>query len=225
MKKIILIIILLLSTIKVEAKTYYSNYSDYQLVDQKLEESDTLKLKIEEKYLIYKETKTEAFYPSYTKIENMNKTSETKIVVSDWLDEKPEELKDRKVIKQELYEYQDLKKIRFIIIKNIDNNFYFNEIRIFNKAIRLDYKVLETETNEILIDLGENVEIDDLAMMYYVHIDKNTTINFDIKLLGEEKNNIYAKTNILSHLSTNNGNNFSYLVDVDHFKLVEPLYD
>ena len=46
----------------------------------------------------------------------MTKTNETKVEVSDWLDEKPNELIGRNIIEKGLYEYQNMKKIKKTII-------------------------------------------------------------------------------------------------------------
>ena len=144
MKKIVLLIILVLFAINVNAKTYYSDYSEYKLVYEKVEKSDVVDLKIEEKYLIYKENKTEAFYPSYMEIEDMVKTEETKIVTSSWLDEKPNELVGRNIVEKQFYEYQNMKKIRYLKLSDLINskdNLHFTELTIFNKTKKLDYEV------------------------------------------------------------------------------------
>ena len=105
MKKIFLLLFGFIFTVNVSAKTYYSDYSQFELSDIKVEKSDIVDTKVEEKYLIYKENKIQAFYPSYMEITDMAKTDETKIEVSNWLDEKPKELIGRNIIEKQVYEY------------------------------------------------------------------------------------------------------------------------
>lgn len=247
MKKIVLFIILVFLTINVNAKTYYSDYSEYKLVDEKVEKSDIFDVKIEEKYLIYKEDKTEAFYPSYMEIEDMVKTDETKIVTSSWLDEKPNELIGRNIIEKIVYEYQNMKKIRYLKLTGLINskdNLHFTELNIFNKTKKLDYEIKSNiegiekikdsdltnyvvldKNDEIIIDLKENVDITDLAIMYHFHITETSDIYFTMELYGEEFENIYAKRTIYSPVNINQFEYPSYLIDEDHFNLENPLYE
>lgn len=247
MKKIMLFLILVLTTIQVKAQVYYSDYKGYEKVEEKVEESDTVKLKIEDRYLVFKESKIEAFYPRYMEINDMIKTNETKIVESSWLDERPNELIGRNIITGNLYEYQNMKKIRYIKFNELTNTkskFYFSEIRIYNEAERLDYKILTDKKNiniikdddlhnfigfdedeELVIDLKENVDITDLRLMVHIYIVDDSDINFKINILGEERQNIYAWTNIHSSLTLEENREASYLIDQDHFKLQDPVYN
>lgn len=247
MKKIVLLIMLVLFTMNVNAKTYYSDYSQYKLVDKKVEKTDTIDVKIEKKYLIYKENKTEAFYPSYMEIEDMIKTGETKIVTSSWLDEKPNELIGRTIIEKNLYEYQNMKKIRYLKLTNLVNSkdyLHLTELSIFNGATKLDYEIKSNlkdinnikdndltnyaildEEDEIIIDLKENIDITDLAMMYHFHITTTSDIYFTMELYGEEFENVYARRTIYSPVNINDFEYPSYLIDEDHFNIENPLYD
>lgn len=246
MRKLFLFLIILFSFIKVEAKVYYSEYSDYEEVLEKVEETDLLKTKTEEKYLIYKEDITETFYPSYTEVTDMIKTDETKIVSSEWLDSEPSQLPDKNIIKQQLYEYESMKSIRYIKLSSLINTkstFDLSEIRILKKGKLIDFDVIGdkdydilkdknynnfisfNKDEEIIIDLKQNIKIEDLMMTYHIHIKDTSDIYFTLSLMGEEKENIYASATIYSILDTINGNDFSYLIFKDHFDLVNPLYD
>lgn len=247
MKKIALFLLIILYGFQIKAKTYYSNYSNFMMVEDKIEETDLVKLKIEEKYLVYKEETLEEFYPSYMKIDDMTKTSEEKIITSDWLDSKPEILPDRKIIEKELYEYQDMKKIRYIKLTDLINSsstFDISEIKIYKKGERVNYDALSdikdiskikddlinnfisfNKNDEILIDLKEDIDITDLNVMYHIHIKDSASISFTINLLGQEKEKIYAKSIIKSNLNIENGTEFSYLIGKDHFKLNDPVYE
>jgi len=247
MKKIILFIILSLLTINVNAKTYYSDYSEYKLVDEKVEKSDVVDVKIEEKYLIYKENKTEAFYPGYMEIEDMVKTEETKIVSSSWLDEKPNELIGRNIIEKQFYEYQNMKKIRYLKFEDLINSksdFDFAELIVINGLEQIDYDIkssnptitnmkdgnLETystlsKDDEIIIDLKQDIDINNLKLGIHVHIDYTSDIYFTMELYGEEFENVYAKRKIYSPVNVNEFSYPMYLIDKDHFNLENPLYD
>jgi len=247
MKKLFLLFFGLILTVNVSAKTYYSDYSEYKLSDIKIEESDIVDTKVEVKYLMYKENKIETFYPSYIEINDMTKTNETKIETSDWLDEKPNELIGRNIIEKQFYEYQDIKKIRYVKISNLINtktNFDFAELIILNGLEKIDYDIksdyedinkikdsdLESyvtfsKDDEIIIDLKQGVYIHNLKLGFHVHIDYTSDIYFTIELFGEEFENVYAERTIFSPLNTLEDNHAMYLIDEAHFNLVNPLYE
>lgn len=248
MKKIILLVSLLslLNTVKVQAKVYYSDYSEYKQTMEKMEETDLLKVKTETKYLLFKEKRIEKLYPDYMEIKDMIKTDEKELVTSDWLDEKPEELPNRKIIEQKLYEYQNMKKIRYIKInkfKNIKSTFDVAEIQIYSKDNQIDYDIISNISNisilkdnnlekfisfskndEILIDLNDGVDIYDLKIMFNLHTDSNTDVEISIELLGEEEN-VYAKTTLVSSLKITDTNYCSILLNKDHFRIYNPVYE
>jgi len=247
MKKLFLLFFGLVFTVNISAKTYYSDYSEYELSDIKVEKSDIVDTKVENKYLIYKENKTETFYPSYMEIDDMVKTNETKIEISNWLEEKPNELIGRNIIKKQFYEYQDIKKIRYVKISNLINsktNFDFSELIIINGLETVDYDIktdyeginkikdndLESYTafsknDEIIIDLKQEVYIHDLKFGVHVHIDYTSDIYFTIELFGEEFENTYAQKTIYSPLNIIEDNYAMYLIKEEHFNLVNPLYE
>lgn len=246
MKKIILFIMSFLFVANVNAKTYYSDYGEYKSIEEKVEKSDIVDLKTEEKYLIYKESKTEAFYPSYMEIDDMVKTDETKIVTSPWLDEKPNKLIGRNIIERELYEYQNMKKIRYIKITNMINEsglFEFSEFIAINNLGKVEYDIVGSneeinkirdadlttyvplESNaEVIIDLKDPIDINDLKIGFHVHITKNTDIYYTLELYGEEFKNIYAEKSIHSSVGVDEDNNAFYFIDKSYFDLVSPLY-
>lgn len=247
MKKIFLLLFGLIYAVNVDAKTYYSDYTEFKESDIKIEKSDIVDTKVEEKYLIYKENKIEAFYPSYMEITDMNKLDETKIETSNWLDEKPQELIGRNIITKELYEYQNMKKIRYIKLTDLINekeNIDLTEVRIYNKTTRLNYDIkndienidiikdddltnyitLDNDT-EIIIDLKENVDINDLTVTVHFHINQDTKLYFTINLYGEEFENIYAQRKLISSVETWYAEYPFYSSNKAHFKLVEPLYE
>ena len=144
MKKIFVFLFSFFITLNVNAKTYYSEYSDFKIVDKMPEKSDIVDLQIEKKYLIYKENKTTAFYPSYMNIDNMNKTSETKIEESSWLDNKPSEMKGRQIISKRFYEYQNMKKIKYIKLNNLvgtNTKVALSEILLLNDKDKIDCEI------------------------------------------------------------------------------------
>ena len=177
----------------------------------------------------------------------MVKTEETKIVTSSWLDEKPNELVGRNIVEKQFYEYQNMKKIRYLKLSDLINskdNLHFTELTIFNKTKKLDYEVKSdidgikkikdsdltnyatlNKNDEIIIDLKEDVDITDLAMMYHFHITTTSDIYFTMSLYGEEFENVYAKRTIYSPVNINHFEYPSYLIDEDHFNLENPLYE
>lgn len=247
MKKIILFLFALVITLKVNAKTYYSDYSEYKQVDEPIEKSDIFDLKVEEKYLLYKENKIEAFYPSYMEIDDMTKTDETKIEVSSWLDEKPNELIGRNIIEKELYEYQNMKKIKHLKISNLINDegiFQFAELIIMNGSEKIEYDI-KTEIEEIekikdadlttyvelsndieiIIELSEEVYINDLKMGFHVHIEEDADIYYNISFYGEEFESIYASKTTHSSVNVNSDNNAFYFIKGTNLTLNNPLYE
>ena len=244
MKKIILFIFILFNAIIVNAKTYYGPYSEYKQVDKLEEESDILDFKVEKKYLIYKENITTAYYPSYMEITDMDKTDETKSEVSDWLDDKPQELVGRNIIEGYVYEYQDLKDVRYLKLTGLkinDGLFGLKELKITNNGYKVDYEIMTKldgiekikdnnlnnyalfpEESEVWIDFKENIDIKNLLMTFHIHTTYETPIYFTMELLGEECENVYVKRNVYMYPST-----FSPVVPVDSnfFNLlVNPLY-
>lgn len=206
MKKLFLLFFGLTLTVNVQAKTYYSKYTEFKESDIKIEESDIVKTKTEDKYLIYKENKIEAFYPSYMEIEDMTKTNETKIEVSDWLDEKPNELIGRNIIEKGLYEYQNMKKIKYIKINN--KKISISELNILNGSKKIEYEIKEG----IIIELKEEIDINDLKIELHI---KNTETPYKLELYGEEFKNVYAYAL----------NNSLEYIDKEYFELESPLYE
>lgn len=247
MKKIMLFLIILMVVLNVEAKTYYGKYSEYKETLEKYEKSDIIDFKVEEKYLLYKENKTVAFYPSYMEIEDMSKTGETKIEVSNWLDERPNELIGRNIITKELYEYQNIKKIKYLKIDNLINDkgiFQFAELIIMNGSEKIDYNIktkiediekikdadlttyVELSNDvEIIIELSEEVFINDLKMGFHVHILEDAEIYYNIGFYGEELENQYAYKHTHSSVNVNNDNNAFYYITSASFKVDNPLYE
>lgn len=247
MKKIILFILISILTIKVDAKTYYSDYSEYELVNELVEKTDIIDIKVEEKYLIYKEKKMEAFYPSYMEIKDMVKTEQTKTVVSSWLNEKPIELNGRTIIEQKLYEYQNMKKIRYLKLKYFSNSagsINFVELKIKNNTKEMDYDIKSDikdinkikdndlinyiklkESDEIIIYLKENIDINNLIIECKFWLDEDIDIAWTTELYGEEFENVYAKTINSSKVKQESDNYILYVINQSHFDLENPLYD
>lgn len=244
MKKIILFIFILFTILKVEAKTYYGPYSEYKQVDKLGEKSDILDFKVEKKYLMYKENITTSFYPAYMEITDMERTEETKIEVSDWLDDKPKELVGRNIVEGYVYEYQDLKDVRYLKLTGLkinDGLFGLKELKITNNGYKVDYDIMTKldgverikdgnfnnyaffgAADEVWIDFKENVNIKNLLMTFYIHTTYETPIYFTMELLGEECENVYVKRNLFTYPS-----NFSPVVPVDSSffnMLINPLY-
>lgn len=243
MKKLFIFLFIVLLTFKVEAKTYYSDYGEYKLSD-KNDINDLTKVKIEKRYLIFKEERVEAFYPSYMTIDNMIKTDETKVVSSEWLDEKPENLKDRKIKTKDIYEYQNMKKIRYITFKSFSANFSLSEIKVYdqNKEIDYDFKyndniVSITKDNNyetfayfnsddnIVVDLKKEISIEDLRLEFSVYTCNNIMANFNVSLLGSDNNQIYALKNIEEELNIKSGFNFFYEIVENSFEPVNPMFE
>lgn len=241
MKKIILFLFCLFLSGVVEAKVYYSEYGDYELSETLVEESDVVKVKVENKYLLFKETVKEMFYPSHILVEDMENTGEVKTLKSEWLKNRPEEQENRKIIEQVIYEYKDLKKIRYIKINNIINN-SVSEIAIYEKANRIDYQastksqtnvdiinnkntkdyITLEESDEIIIDLKREVNINDLNILFSTYAPNQDYFYFRINLLGEENEAVYAFKETKSALESNYG---SYYTVSSHFRLKDPVYE
>lgn len=241
MKKIILFLFCLFLFNKVEAKIYYSDYSAFVQTENLLEESDLVKVKTEDRYLLFKETTKEIFYPSNMEVEDMEKTNEIKIDKSDWLKEKPEAKENRKIIEKEIYEYKDLKKIRYIKVNNIINS-SVSEIAIYEKANRILYDAKTTsQTNvdvinnrntkdyvtlkaddEIIIDLKKEIDINDLNILFSVYTPNQDYLYFTINLLGNENEEVYAFKQTKSALENDYG---SYYSVSSHFRLKNPVYE
>ena len=244
MKKIILLIFILFTILKVEAKTYYGPYSEYKQVDELGEKSDIMDFKVEKKYLIYKENITTAYYPAYMEITDMDKTEETKLEVSDWLDDKPKELVGRNIIEGYVYEYRDLKDVRYLKLTGLrinDGLFGLRELKITNNGYKVDYEIMTKLDNvekikdddlnnhasfgaadEVWIDFKENIDIKNLLMTFYIYTTYETPIYFTMELLGEECENVYVKRNLYTYPTT-----LSPVVPVDSNKfnlLINPLY-
>ena len=245
MKKIILFMFIFFKVLDVSAKTYYSDYGEYKEIDELGTKSDVVDYKIVDKYLIYKENKTEAFYPSYMEIEDMVKTGETKIVTSSWLDEKPDELIGRNIIEGNLYEYQNMKKIRYLKLTGLiisDGLFGLRELKIENGSKKINYEIITKldniekiqdndlnnyalfkDTDEVWIDFKESVDINNLVMTFSIYTTYETPIYFTMDLLGEECKDVYTTRNLFTYPT-----NLSPVIPITkrHFNiLVNPLYE
>lgn len=152
MKKILtglLTFFLLVNNISALSTTYYSEYSDFSSwQEEPIIENDTTKVEIERRYRWYKETMKNGDHyieeendPEYSLI---NRKDTKKTDWSDWQTTPPEEKKNREIKSKEFYEYQDMKKIRYIHLEQFhgeNNKLNITEIEVKINGNVIDYEV------------------------------------------------------------------------------------
>lgn len=134
MKKIILLILLNLLIIPVNAKTYYSSYSEYSnFTEEKMETNDLVDVQTKKVYHAY----TEEISYEYSKHnENGIKTGNTKLVIGEKTNIKPENLFEESTI------YTYLKQSDKAIIKlknNLNTSVYIKDMYINDESQDMSY--------------------------------------------------------------------------------------
>ena len=148
MKKILFIILLFLSLIKiVNAEVIYSEYNSPIEYEEEVLESDLIKVEKEERYLYYNEIKTLGDY--YIEGENptsfplIDKTDFRESEFSNWTRFLVNDKKNRVIESRKVSFYKIPEKIRYIHFYNLQGNYY--NFRIPELQIIYDGKKLEYE--------------------------------------------------------------------------------
>jgi hypothetical protein len=134
LKKIILLILLNLLIIPVNAKTYYSSYSEYSnFTEEKMESNDLVDVQTKKVYHAY----TEEISYEYSKhIENGIKTGNTKLEIGEKTNIKPENVFEENTI------YTYLKQSDKAIIKlknNLNTSVYIKDMYINDESQDMSY--------------------------------------------------------------------------------------
>lgn len=153
MKKIICLLLVLLPLSSVKAEEYYSDYTNWQVVEEipKMD-SDLLEVKEEHKYLWYtikkegnyfKEGEEHPEYPIKTDFWTFS-------TWSDWSLEKKEESLSQEQESRTIYRYQTMKPITYIRFSNM-SSIHMNEIQIYNGEEEIDFDIVEDKDNILLL--------------------------------------------------------------------------
>lgn len=215
MKRFLLIIILFLSFINVEAKTYYSPYTDYSdFQEEKIEESDIVSVKKERRYKFYQINKVIGKYLPLGKTSRLypeiDETDFYQTEFSNWLPHKPAYEINRVIETKKGYSYRDLIKTKYLQFYDLQggNGLVISELEIFNKDNKIDYQVIDQNQDfinrlkdgnyydnsnliangsKIIIDLQGEYELDDLTVKIYLYDETDTQKNIKIYYTGSEK--------------------------------------
>lgn len=166
MKKIIFILLMLIST-----NVYASEYSAFQ--EERIEETDKIEIDVERRYLFYKNViNSGGYYPVGEHLIDYPFMDENDFKYSDftiWGNQEPFDIENREVEMKTIYNYRDMKGIRYIFFTNIygpDLGVRFVEIEVYINNVRLDYRAscvncsgdFLTKINNHII-YGENSQI------------------------------------------------------------------
>ncbi|NLL44144.1 MAG: hypothetical protein GX247_00550 [Mollicutes bacterium] len=221
MKKYYLFLFLFFFLISnVKAETYYSPYTDFsEWTTTYVKEDDITIVEGERRYKWYKEGKILGDYyiegennPNFPLIdyEDFIVTS-----FSEWSKTKPEEKLNRLINERTLYEYQDMKEVRYIHLSNLQGSYgslRISEIEVYvdNNKISYSYycegcnsdfkdhinngKTIENmsyinNNGYLRIDLNNYYSIDRINLKLYLFDVGTTTKKYDIKITREKNLN------------------------------------
>jgi len=237
MKKIILILLLFILKENVYASTTYyspySNFSDYSKTE--VIESDLINV---EKQVLYSWYNTEKKMGDYY-IEGNNdldypiidKTDYISTSFSDWSAVEPDPILNRLIVVKSMYGYQDMLKIRYIHISDVEGshgNFNIPELNIYigNQKVNYDFSCEYCNTNfdkyinnsiyyennskikngrTLTIDLKNYYELSDLKITMYLYDEDDTPKKFKISVSREKENGvIYAENSFVHTFESSN---------------------
>jgi hypothetical protein len=174
-----LFIILILITTNVSAM----EYSEFQ--EEKIEKTDSIEVDIERRYLFYKNVVNNGgYYPIGEHLVDYPMMDENDYKYSDftiWGDREPYDLENREIETKTIYNYQDMKEIRYIFLTDIDgfyNGIKFIEIEIYINDQRVDYVATCTSCSVDLISkLNNQIIVGELYQQVY----RNGSIKIDLQ--------------------------------------------
>lgn len=184
----------------VGAKTYYSDYGPYSDFQQQ-EVSDGELTKVDKlvKYRYYKEVKKGDYYFD---VPEGYQTDPSNVLIkeSDWTKELPETTKNRVIEKRDVYEYWNIKKVRYLHIhqtKGPSGKLNLLELEVLRNGQKIPYEVFcdgcSTDFEKfiqngvsvehqsyledgahLIIDLKESYNFNELEMNLYLYDDINS---------------------------------------------------
>lgn len=229
MKKILITVILMFSNIIgicAKSTTYYSNYSDFEeYKNNYIEANDLINVKENNFYRYYKEEKVTG---DYGLIDEPNllfpytdPTDSIKTNYSDWSHNTPVSKAGRKIEVRDVYYYQDMEKVRYIHITNVDggnDRLTINEIVVEQNFLnQIPYTILcdgcsfgflEKVTNGKLVNdnsyiekggylrivLNDYYDLSELSIRFYVSDFTDAEKKYEIKTSREasKDSNIFS---------------------------------
>lgn len=154
MKKImmLLLLVILFQPILVDALVYETDFSDWQEVSSKVEDSSLIEGKEEKKYKFYQEEivySEDYIIKEHQTVEYPYQTDKWILTeFSDWKMEKPESYLERTIETKETYYYKNAKKVSSINLYNVDgtdDKLWITEIEILYQDEKIPY-VIECDT-------------------------------------------------------------------------------
>lgn len=225
MKKIILFLVLVLIVVPIQAKTYYSDYSEAVIKEEALTNSDTIQVTPVTMYRFYNlaiengpyalATSSEYPYINYSDIKGGE--------FSEWSDTNPVRMTGRVVQTKEVTTYKDLKEIRYISLTNVQGNygaFRISELEIYagDEAIAFDYTCHNCNANfdsyikngkiyenmsylynggDIIIDLNNYYPADSLKIKLYLFDQGSDCKLYQMHMSGDS-DQYYLSNNIVN---------------------------
>ncbi|MDD4547856.1 MAG: hypothetical protein PHI05_03860 [Bacilli bacterium] len=246
MKKILIAIILLFSNIigvYAKATTYYSNYSDFgEYKNNSIEANDLINVKENNLYRYYKEEKILGDYALINEPDSVfpytDLTDSIKTDYSEWSNNPPVIKAGRKIEVRDAYYYQDMEKVRYIHITNVDgsdNRLKINELIVEqNFSYQIPYTIicdgcspnfLEGVTNGRLanessyiekggylrIVLNDYYDLSELSIRFYVSDFTNAEKKYEIKTSREAAKDSDIFSTVLTKRWFRNSDPYSFV--------------
>ncbi|MFA5603264.1 MAG: hypothetical protein WDA12_00190 [Bacilli bacterium] len=250
MKKILIALILMFSNIIgvcAQSTTYYSNYSDFgEYKNNYIEANDLINVKENNFYRYYKEEKVLGDYGLIDYPDKLfpyaDPTDSIKTNYSEWSHNIPVSQAGRKIEVRDAYYYQDMEKVRYIHITNVDggnDRLTINEIVVEQNFLhKIPYSILcdgcsfgflEKVTNGKLVNdnsyiekggylrivLNDYYDLSELSIRFYISDFTNAEKKYEIKTSREASKD----SNIFSTVLTKR-----WFINYDPYDFVECQY-
>ena len=178
MKKIIFILLMLIST-----NVYASEYSAFH--EEKIEETDKIEVDVERRYLFYKNViNNGGYYPVGEHLIDYPFMDENDFKYSDftiWGNQEPFDIENREVEKKTIYNYREMKEIRYIFINyanGIGNQIIFSEIEVYVNGNKMNYEAFCTICSTgLTLKINNGVTSGEI----YESIHQNGILKIDLK--------------------------------------------
>lgn len=253
---ILFMILLLMETVK--AEVFYSNYGSFsEYAENYTQTSDLTITESERRYKIYKEQMVEGDYyiegenPTYLPFISKDNFVETDY--SSWDKIKPEEKANRDILEKTIYEYQEMKGIRYIqmyAIHGSNGGLRINEIEVYNGDEKIpltfscynctgDENILNDESllNSLFIkndagwmtiDLNGYYNLDDISFKIYLYDEGSDVKTYGIKYTKEEDfaSQMFAKGYYQNYFTSQSINDvYSFVTTINDYDIIFPEWE
>lgn len=208
----------------------YTEYGDYQYSFSEVKESDLVEVVKEKlyKFYTYKKSYGGYFKEGENKIDYPNKSDDTIVSsFSEYQDEKIEEAQNRIIEEKEFTYYQKLRGIRYITFKYFTaiknyirlSTIFISDVKIYYDDKLIDYTYTDegnvyrnfsnnkfgkynTSNGNIIIDLGEEYDIDELKVEIFLNSSDTIFLAYDLYLN-------YEYNSYIKYITTRIGQDFA----------------